>query len=49
MDISVIKQVISNAIPSNVNISDIDIKEGNGKLTVQLTWQVLKCTMSDIY
>jgi hypothetical protein len=48
MDISVIKQVISNAIPSNVNISDIDIKEGNGKLTVQLTWQVLKCTGPDL-
>ena len=42
MDISVIKQVISNAIPGNVNISDIDIKEGNGKLTVELTWEVLK-------
>jgi len=46
MDLSTIKQVICNAIPSNVNVSDIDIKEGNGKITIELTWEVLKASES---
>jgi len=47
MNIDIIKQVICNAIPSNVNISDIDIKEGNGKLTVQISWEILKAKQAD--
>jgi hypothetical protein len=48
MDLSTIKQVIGNTIPSNVNISDINIIEGNGKLTVQISWEVLKASYPDL-
>ena len=48
MDLTVIKHIIFGAIPSNVNVSDIDIKEGAGKLTVQLSWEVLKASYPDL-
>jgi hypothetical protein len=42
MDVEIVKKSICDAIPQNVNISKVDIKEGNAKLMVEVTWEVLK-------
>jgi len=42
MNLEIVKRVISDAIPNNVSVSNIDIQEGNGKLLVQISWEVLK-------
>ena len=44
MNLEIVKKAICEAIPNNVNISTVDIKESNGKLSVQVSWDVQKAS-----
>jgi hypothetical protein len=44
MDLEIVKRAICNAIPSNVNVSNVEMVEGNGKLSVKISWDVQKAS-----
>lgn len=45
MDLEIVKRAIYDAIPNNVKVSNVDIKESNGQLSVQISWKASEPTL----